>query len=378
MARLGAAFADTGRRVIILSPAVSLRVACGSRLIYPPRLRRSGGVLVVFGRAVALPLLGALSSFVFFPVLLYRICARHQVEAVVIYNFSPLLLLVALITRCLLRIPLYHDVEDVSVPRFADWREDTEARPVQQLVFYFCMAGISRLSAGAILPTRRFSEFLPRPMPVEIVTGCMEVPPERGRRGDLHSKRKIHLLFAGKIEKEHGIALFIDALRILGRDGHLDEALQVDICGGGALSDWVRRQLRELPLAGVTFHGFVADEEYRRLLNQADICVALQRSQGRYSTFKTPSKVYEYLGNGKTVVATDVGDLAELPIEVIAICHRPAPADLAAVLAGYLQNRARVEAQGLAARRYASEHFATARVGSRLARFMNLTSPPGL
>ncbi|RLA51973.1 MAG: hypothetical protein DRR42_08840 [Gammaproteobacteria bacterium] len=372
MSRIGSAFCAAGKETIILSPAISMRTGFSPKLIFPQRVTRTNRVSVIFSRAFSVPVLGALSSFIFVPLLLLNICSRRNIEALVIYNFSPLLLLVALIGRYVLKLPVLHNVEDVSEPRVSDWKSNSDARPLQQLVFYFCMSWINRVASGAICPTSRFTPYLRDGIPVEVVTGCIDAQLDAGEFESSSARKGVCILFAGKIENEHGIDIFVGALKILAQGGLLGGDVRIDICGGGKHSEWAESAAEELVGLGVHFHGFVSDSTYRQLLNRANICVALQQPQGRYGSFKTPSKVYEYLGNGKTVIATDVGDLADLPGDVIHICRTPDAQVLADVLKSYIQAPDLVDKQCIAARGFSLKHFSLEKVGARLVGFMNL------
>lgn len=371
MSRIGSAFRSAGNKTIILSPAISMRAGFSRKLIFPQRVTRSSRVSVICSKALSGPVLGSLSSFVFLPLLLLRLNSKRKIDALVIYNFSPLLLIVALIGRYVLKLPVLHNVEDVSEPRLADWKSNSGARPLQQLVFYYCMSWINQLALGAICPTSRFTPYLRDNIPVEVVTGCIDVPFEaRGFQGS-SVRNGVCILFAGKVENEHGIDIFVGALKIIAQSGLLGRNVRVDICGGGKHSEWTEAAVEELADLSVNFHGFVSDSTYLTLLKRANICVALQMPQGRYGSFKTPSKVYEYLGNGKTVVVTDVGDLACLPGDIIHICLTPDAQGLADVLKCYIESPDLITKQCVAAKNYSVEHFSLEKVGARLVDFLN-------
>jgi hypothetical protein len=144
----------------------------------------------------------------------------------------------------------------------------------------------------------------------------------------------------------------------------------VDITGGGAKSDWLKQVIPKIKNIDIYYHGFVSDEGYAALLREADICIALQDPQGRYASNKTPSKVYEYLGHYKTVIATDVGDLATLPKEIIRICDPFNEEELSRILSHYITNRVLIADQAMRAGDYAYEYYSYQKVGKVLSDFI--------
>jgi len=372
MCRLAEAIRTCGQRILIISPAVTMRMRWMGQLVHPFRVHTTGKVPVLFCAALGLPVVGMLLELFFLLSALVSAARRRRVAAVLIYNFSPTLLLVALWVRLLWRVPIVNNVEDISVPKWVDWLPGSRARPVQQLVFAVCMVVIIRLSDRIIIPTRRFTSFIPRGKPYIVIPGCMpscvqvSEPAPGGETGHL----PIQLLYAGKVEFEHGIQHLLRAMSLLSQDGTAASALRVHICGTGSKVQWVLDYLPKLKGLDIQFHGFVSDKEYQHLLSQVDVCFVLQDPAGRYAAYKTPSKAYEYLGYGKMVIATDVGDLTLLPPEVITICYHLNERGLYTEIAAIANDPERPRRQGKAAQRYAQEHFAYPQVGPRICDFI--------
>ena len=372
MRRLAEAIRTSGQRVIIISPATAMRMRWMGQLVHPFRVHTTGKVPVLFCAALGLPVVGMLLEVFFLLSALGNVARQHRVAGILIYNFSPTLLLVVLWVRLLWRVPIVHNVEDISVPKWADWLPGSKARPVQQLVFAVCMAVITRLSDRIIIPTRRFASFIPRGKPYVVISGCM---PLRIRESEPAPREEadclpIQLLYAGKVEFEHGIQHLLRAMSLLLQDEMAASAFQVHICGTGSKVQWVLDYLPQLNGLDIQFHGFVDNQEYQHLLSRVDVCFVLQDPAGRYAAYKTPSKAYEYLGYGKMVIATNVGDLALLPPDVITICYHLNEQALYTEIAAIAKDPERPRKQGKAAERYTQKHFAYPQVGSRIRDFI--------
>jgi glycosyltransferase involved in cell wall biosynthesis len=377
MVRIAEALGAVGQRVLIVSPAVSMRTPWMGQLVHPLRLRRLRGIRVLFSTAVGFPIVSALLEPLFLFIAIYNIIRKNSISTLIIYDFYPSFILIAFFARFLWRIPIIADIEDVSEPRWQDWSSDAEVRPLQQLIGYFTMNALIRLSAGVIIPSERFAKLLPYHSRKLVISGCMPSLCSTIRQ-PVRSEpaRPLNLLFAGKIEFEHGIACLLDALTSLAQQPELAAQFQVEICGSGSKERWLVDNLRHITTLNLHYHGFVSDEEYQHLLYRADICVALQDPHGRYGETNVPSKVYEFLGHGKMVVATDVGDLALLPKEVITICSPYDAKQLHNILVSIADDPNLPFRQGAAAARYVQEHFAYPIVGAAIRDFI-LRSHPG-
>jgi glycosyltransferase involved in cell wall biosynthesis len=360
--RLSLAMRASGFRPIVVSPATSLRAHMpGGPLLHPARVRRMDGIAVVYAPAVNMVLLGTLTTL-FFQIAVIRRVLRRRLAGSVIYNFSPVLVLIALWLALKPQLRVVNNVEDVSVPSLSDWSRKTEARPVQQLIFWVCMNLVARLSDSYIVPTKRFLAYLP-PRPTEVVTGCISAP--------LYSDTPLsvpplRVLYAGKVEREHGIVQFADALLLLDTQP-VAKRIQVDISGAGPLSNLLAEKLKSLKTLQAIRHGFVSADSYGQLLSQAHVCVALQNPQGRYSDFKTPSKIYEFLGFGKAVISTTVGDINELPPDVLILLDQLDAQAIATHIAALADDSDRVLTLQMRAREHALSTFAYAKVGERIA-----------
>ena len=313
MLRLAQALTLGGRAVEILSPATSLRATPETQHDCRSQAEVTEGIPVFYARASATPLLNMLWTIVSL-IRKIRDC-REELSAVIVYNFSIEFVFIALYVKGFTRARLINNVEDVSVPRWRDWGS-SEVNALQQLLFFFCMKFIGYLSDGYIIPTEKFLPYLPlKGKEVSLITGCCEVTASPS----LSIQIPLKILFSGKIEFEHGIELLINSLKDL--DPSLYDRFHLFVCGTGHKKEWLEQALARLEYPFVEYRGFVSDAEYQTLLQEADVCLSLQNPHGRYGSFKTPSKFYEYYSHGKCVIASHAGDYRSLPPDSFLLCE---------------------------------------------------------
>ena len=84
------------------------------------------------------------------------------------------------------------------------------------------------------------------------------------------------------------------------------------IVGGGSnlqdLKDFTKSQELE---KDVVFTGFVHDDEVPKCIAAADVAVA-SFEKNKITECKSPLKIVEYLGSGKAIVASDVGEVKRM------------------------------------------------------------------
>ena len=306
--------------------------------------------------------------------LAHRLVTPHKSRTIVlIYNFNFVFVFLALYLRFAKRATIVHQVEDVSVPRMRDWGLNSGTRPIQQILYFCCMHLVARLSSAYLVPTRSFLAFLPTKRLVAVLPGCIDLPSDE-QMGCNGSHESFTVLFSGRVIEEHGILIFVDAIKRLSRI-KLKRSINFEICGFGDRAGWLVSQLEQMAYVDVRFHGFVSDDEYRDILARADICVSLQNPNGRHSAFSTPSKLFEYLGHGKAVISTEIGAAGCLPVGTIVFCERFDGECLSERILELCSDSDRLSTLRHNARVYARQEMSFDRVGKTLRElFDNLTS----
>lgn len=359
--RLAMAIHAATEQVVILSPATSLASRGIGPFMQPEEWRSAQGVPVCFTAAVRD---GRLNLFykVFALANVLRKLRKRGFDAIVIYNYAPHLLTLALFGKFLLGFKLIHNVEDIALPRWRDWFSQSEVRPLQELLYFPCMIAIALLADLFVLPTSKFKRYLPIfGRKVLIEPGCIDVIQSSAQTDEGESLR---ILFGGKLEFEHGLDVLFEALERLPPT----ISVEVDICGAGPHSRWIKDRIEKLETVKVRYHGFVTDNTYVELLRKSQLCISLQKPHGRYGDLKTPSKVFEYLGRGKPTVSSKVGDIGAIPEGAIILCEPCTAEELAKIIVRFAREREALEVTGAKALSYASEAFSYRQVGLRLLR----------
>jgi len=119
---------------------------------------------------------------------------------------------------------------------------------------------------------------------------------------------RVVIAFAGSLKAWHGVELLFDAFRELHRRL---AGLHLLVIGEGPLGEWLRGYVRGAGLQDrVTFTGWRSHDEVARLLARADLAVAPYPALDDF--YFSPLKLFEYLALGKAVVASDIGQIAEV------------------------------------------------------------------
>jgi glycosyltransferase involved in cell wall biosynthesis len=363
MLRIAEAFqSGTKDLVAILAPGACLRIPFHRRLVFPSRIEHQNSILIVTCRAVAIPVLSSILEPFFAIATLFRLHNKHKMNTVVLYSYYPSVLAVGLVARFILSAKIVFDLEDISRPSWKDWKRSSGVRPLQQLWGAVLQFMVTCVAHCVIIPTNRF---IPHIKPVKrhvVVTGCMRCNKfsESAQRAD---SSVVEILYAGGISSEQGFDILVDALTLLDADERGGN-ISVHICGAEALNDEREHRLSVIKTFAIQFHGFLSNEGFQKLFARVDVCLALQRPEGRHSQYKTPSKAYEAMCAGKMVVVSDVGDFSMLPPGICKILNPYSAAGLADCLASITRNEA--NAYGQNALQYASDNWDVRGVGKEL------------
>lgn len=114
--------------------------------------------------------------------------------------------------------------------------------------------------------------------------------------------------FVGTFKRWHGADLLLTAFQALHAN---DPWTQLLLVGDGPLRASLEAQVRELELAGaVTFAGEILHEEVPRHLAAMDVVVAPYPAIEDF--YYSPLKLLEYLAAGRAVIASRIGQVAEI------------------------------------------------------------------
>jgi glycosyltransferase involved in cell wall biosynthesis len=118
------------------------------------------------------------------------------------------------------------------------------------------------------------------------------------------------VMFAGRFWPWHGVDLLVNAFQ---RTQKTLPAIHLVLVGDGITRPEVEKQVRALDITkSVTFTGTVAHEEMPQMLAAADVVVAPYPQEPPGGQWQSPMKVFEYMASGKAIVASRVGQVADV------------------------------------------------------------------
>jgi len=170
------------------------------------------------------------------------------------------------------------------------------------------------------------------------------------------------VLYIGAHGISHGLTSVVDAAAML-----LDAPIHVALVGEGANKEAVWKHARAVGATNVSMWPGVPRERVVELVAAADVCLVPLRDVPLFSSF-IPSKMFEFLAMGRTVVGSVRGEAASILEAAGAVVVPPEdPEALAAALrrlAADPEQRAEIGWQG---RAYVAEHFDRRALAARYA-----------
>ena len=364
MTRVASAVRRTGLKCYILSPAIQPRIRTSWKVL-SPILSLHNGIPIIAIRQIGVKLFGYLLAPFFAIGAARRISKRRRIETVVQYNFHPDVLMFALWCKLAYGSHVMLDFEDASRISWRDWLPHSEIRAFNQFFTTILQKAALRACDSVFMPSEKFLWALPRGKSYMIVRGCQRVEPI-GAIQKRDGNAKIHVLLSGSLTRQNGLDLFFDAIQLLQDDPAL-ERFSFSVCGVGQLQ-YARRRADNLRSGVVHVLGTLTNSQFADLYKDVDVCLVLQDPAGRFGQSKSPSKGYEALCSGKTIIVTEIGDFGLLPDEVCYHLKKFDSNELAQTLRPMKPEE--VYGKRLAAIRFASANYDLSVVGQRLVGLM--------
>jgi colanic acid biosynthesis glycosyl transferase WcaI len=238
-------------------------------------------------------------------------------------------------------------------------------RRCERLV-YAKSAGVSGISTGMI------EAFLEKGVPREkvfLLPNWLRLPRVKSDRSATSSRGSFRCrhgisdnallaVYSGNLGKKQGLDVIFDAAELLHADTPTNDSIQIVVVGDGAERSRLEARLRERPLGNLRLLPLLSDDDYRDMLDDADLALITQQPGTGQVCF--PSKLLSVLAVGLPVVtaADESSDLAKAVKEGGFGRNVPAAdgAALAAVLSEVSADRARLA--GWASRTLWVERFA--------------------
>lgn len=285
---------------------------------------RVGGIPIAYGRFTRRRLVSEWQSLVApFPILWSRRRhARHT--TLLLYNRMESHVLALWFAR-MLGYRTMLDLEDGQVPS-ADRTISLRVRLLIAVIDRGCCNG-ALLACKALAGATRLRPVLPYYGVVDV-----SAPPR-----DL-AQPVVHALIGGTVARDTGADMLAAAIvRLHETFPDLARQFHLHVSGTGDMVDTFRTMSRTTP--GITVHGRLDDDDYRALLNQCSIGLALKPNAGALADTTFPSKVTELAGAGLLVLTTDISDVRDVLGEGAVYLMLDDPVLLAERIADILRDR---------------------------------------
>ena len=371
--RISRALRESDGLNLIVSPGSTLRCRFTGKYYYPARTTKDNKVPVLFCPMVSIKYLSSFFSLFFLLFYIFSLYDKRKFNNIIIYNSSFTYFIISLILKIVLPIKIFQDIEDIPCPSIHYMMKGGIKSTIQDSLEWLSMRLMFLISSGSIIPTSIFSKFLPINAPKLIVTGCMSVPFFDDKRSRSEISKKINILFSGKLEFEHGINQLLESINILNLSTYFSTKIVFHICGFGSQSDWLSSKLSGVSGIEVNFYGFIERKKYYSLLDSVDICIGLQSPDTKFSKTRMPSKIYEYMANGKAIIATNMGDLGQLPSDCIELCDPFTSAELVKLISKLALDRNLINQLSYNAFAFSRDNFSYKEVGLKINKFIDCT-----
>jgi len=309
VARLATAMAAEGTRCVIVSPGIVPRIKSTWTWL-PPLIGKKYNVPVIALGQLGVRYLGYFLRPFTAMYAFFKISKRHRIVRVVQYNNFLDTCIFAWLCKVVCSAKVVYDLEDVSLLRASDWLPTSKVNPVRECIGW-CLMQLSSLFADlVVVPSSVFLNHLYKEVNSLVVSGCQYV----SNNVDTSVGGTVKILFGGAIRLENGIDILLDALEMLDKC-EVVSSVEFYITGFGDVKQ-VNSRISKLTSVKVFVLGMLQSESFEKLYQSIDVCLVLQKVNGRFGVAKTASKGYEAICSGKTIIVTNVGDFGELPESV--------------------------------------------------------------
>jgi len=125
--------------------------------------------------------------------------------------------------------------------------------------------------------------------------------PEVYQAPPLELSTGLKLVFVGRLDPVKGVPVLFDALE---KVFETRTDITLEIVGGGSLQEQLQARAKSLP--GITFHGYMSQDEVAKKIEAADALVLPSYAEG------LPVVYMEALASARPAIATDVAGVSEL------------------------------------------------------------------
>ena len=369
MLRFAKSLKSVDEEVMIISPASAMRLKWTGKIFHKNEIECINGIKIHYCSTFGLPFISTFYEQFSVLFTIRKLVRENKIKVIMVYCYYPSSVWASLYSKYFLKVKIVEDLEDVCVPKLSDWKKDTEANPIQQLVGGFLMKIIIFMSDLIIIPTANFLPYIRVDKKVEIISGCIDVPNINEIDVIRNDIKSINVLFSGALEDENGIPLFLNFLKLLNNNPVIAKEFSFHISGHGSKSQVLKDELLKLNNINTKFYGFLTESDYTDLLGKIKIALVLQNPSGRYALLKTPSKGYEYMSNAKLIIVSKIGDFEKLPNGTCMLLEKYNETNLYEVFVNL--NEDKINLIGKSAYIYSKENWDSKIIGARLKNLFN-------
>lgn len=172
--------------------------------------------------------------------------------------------------------------------------------------------------------------------------------PELYQARELEPTTGLKLVFVGRLDPVKGVPVLFDALE---KVHQIRPDVTLEIVGGGTLKDMLEDRAKTIP--GITFHGYLSQDEVASKIEAADALVLPSYAEG------LPVVYMEALASSRPAIATDVAGVSELIVDgETGLLIEPGDSEqLTNAILKMVENPEKRRAMGLAGRQRVTEEF---------------------
>lgn len=208
---------------------------------------------------------------------------RNSYQYCLIYNFYPAEMLCALFAKYVLGKKTVVDFEDDYLSRSKKRLYD----------FYFSL--VKKIPDIVICINRDMERYF-ADKKIYIFNGFIDLSYIKNDDFELFEGMKI--LYAGALDRIRGVDLIPEIVKAL--EVKIDN-FKIYITGSGPLE----REVKNFGIDNVQYLGFLPSDEYKRILNEVDVCLVLQKPDHPFSQGSYPSKIEYYANFKKPIYKVD-------------------------------------------------------------------------
>ncbi len=295
---LSKAMREAGVRVLVVSLGRGRQD--GSGRYYRCKVRRINGVPVVYLPFFHFPILSEVLTLFSSVPILWRLHRKKTKQTILFYNRMPAYFPLLIFAK-IFQIDTTLDLEDGAIDLNYRSLSGLKSRILSRLFDSLC-------SGGALLACQALKDAT-KLRPTQCCYGTSDILPAKVN-WDLSS---INVLLGGTVSFDTGAPLLIEAIRLLRQESpSWAKNISFTITGKGDCLEQFQTLAKAAVNPEIIVHGRTTDEEYRQILANTHVGLALKPNSGALAHTTFPSKVIEFASHGILVVTTDISDVRKV------------------------------------------------------------------